>query len=129
MNITDTVSEKMSDVFKPQRGFISVLLTTVMLMRGNANFRNMSRYSGLSEKTFSGQFGEPSDFAESDSIGIQMIVKPDTLMIAAPDCSFIPKSGKDTYGLAEFYNGSRSQSEKGLEISELAAEDVSYNTA
>jgi hypothetical protein len=129
VNITDTISEKMSDVFKPQRGFISVLLTTIMLMRGNVNFRSMSRYSGLSEKTFSRQFRKPSDFAESDSIGIQMIVKPDTLMIAAPDCSFIPKSGKDTYGLAKFYNGSRSQSEKGLEISELAVADVNYNTA
>lgn len=129
MNITDTILEKMSDVFKPQRGFISVLLTSVMLMRGNVNFRNMSRYSGLSEKTFSRQFRKPSDFAEFNSIGIQMIVQPDTLMIAATDCSFIPKSGRDTYGLAKFYNGSRSQSEKGLEISELAVTDVNYNTA
>jgi len=45
MNITDTILEKMSTIFKPQRKFIPVLLTTVMLMLGNVNFRNMSRYS------------------------------------------------------------------------------------
>jgi len=46
----------MSDTFKPQRKFISVLLITIMLMRGNVSFRNMSRYSSLSEKTYSRQF-------------------------------------------------------------------------
>jgi hypothetical protein len=129
VNITDTILEKMSDVFKPQRKFISALLTTIMLMRGSVNFRNMSRYSMLSEKTFSRQFREPFDFAEFNMIGTQMVVKPDTLMIAAMDCSFIPKSGNATYGLGKFYNGSRSLSEKGLEISELAIADIDYNTA
>ncbi len=129
MNITDTISEKMSDVFKPQRKFISVLLTTVMLIRGNVNFRNLSRYSVLSEKTYSGQFGNPSDFAEFDMIGTEMSVTPRTLMIATPDCSFIAGSGSRTYGLGRFYNGSRAEAEKGLEISELAVADVNYNTA
>ncbi|HAO21783.1 MAG TPA: hypothetical protein DCQ37_15750, partial [Desulfobacteraceae bacterium] len=89
MNITDTIFEKMSDIFKPQRKFISVLLTTVMLMRGSVDFRNMSRYSMLSEKTFSRQFGNPSDFAEFNMIGTEMVITPHTLMIAATDCSFI----------------------------------------
>jgi len=40
------------------------------------------------------------------------------------DCSFIPKSGKKTYGLDWFYNGSASRSEKGLEISVIAVVDV-----
>jgi hypothetical protein len=40
------------------------------------------------------------------------------------DCSFISKSGKQTYGLDYFYNGSASKSEKGLEISVIAIVDV-----
>lgn len=44
--------------------------------------------------------------------------------IAAIDCSFVPKSGKTTYGLDWFYNGSASRSEKGLEISVIAVVDV-----
>ncbi len=93
MNIADTISEKMSDVFKPQRKFISVLLTTVMSVRGNVNFRNSSRYSMLCEKTFSRQFGEPSDFAEFNMIGTQMVVKPDTLMICQRDRQHKPLYG------------------------------------
>jgi len=50
-------------------------------------------------------------------------------MIAAPDCSFIIRSGRHTYGLGRFYNGSRAESEKVLEISEIAVVDVIYNTA
>lgn len=119
----------MSNIFKPQRKFISVLLTTIMLMRGRVNFRNMSRYSLLSEKTFSRQFRNPFDFAGFNGIGIEMVVPPHAMMIAIMDCSFIPKSGSHTYGLTKFYNGIRSEAEKGLEISQLAVADVSYNTA
>jgi hypothetical protein len=43
-----------------------------------------------------------------------------TDIIAAIDCSFIAKSGKTTYGLNWFYNGSANRSEKGLEISVIA---------
>ncbi len=99
MLLIDTISEKMSDIFKPQRKFIPVVLTVIMLMRGHVSFRNMSRYSSLCEKTFSGQFGNPSDSAGFNMIGTEMSVTPHTLMIAAPDCSFIPESGRHTYGL------------------------------
>jgi hypothetical protein len=40
------------------------------------------------------------------------------------DCSFIPKSGKASYGLDWFYNGSQSRTQKGLEISVIAVIDV-----
>jgi len=40
------------------------------------------------------------------------------------DCSFIPKSGKATYGLDWFYNGSQSRTQKGLEISVIAVIDL-----
>jgi len=129
VNITDTILEKMSNIFKPQRKFVSVLLTTIMLMRGKVNFRNSSRYSELSEKTFSRQFRNPFDFAQFNSIGTEMSVNPHTTMIGATDCSFITKSGEHTYGLDKFYNGTRSKVEKGLEISHLAVVDVDYNTA
>jgi hypothetical protein len=129
VELINKILEKMSNTFKPQRKFISVLLITIMLMRGNVNFRNMSRYSSLSEKTYSRQFRNPFDFAQFNMIGTEMSVTPETLMIAAMDCSFITKSGSHTYGLGKFYNGSRSEVGKGLEISELAVVDINYNTA
>ena len=45
--------------------------------------------------------------------------------IVAIDCSFIPKSGKETYGIEHFYNGSAGRAEKGLEISVLGV-DTGY---
>jgi len=129
VKLTDTVSEKMSDIFKPQRRFIPVLLTTVMLMRGRVDFRNLSRYGNLSEKTFSLQFRKPSDFAQFNGIGTEMSVRPHTLMIAATDTGFVPESGSHTYGLDKFYNGTHSEIEKGLGISQLAVADVDCNTA
>jgi len=45
-------------------------------------------------------------------------------VIGAMDASFCPKSGKHTYGLDWFYNGSASRSQKGLEISLIAVVDV-----
>jgi hypothetical protein len=49
--------------------------------------------------------------------------------IAAIDCSFVHKSGKETYGLGKFWDGKQGKAEKGLEISTLAVVDVDYNTA
>src|SRR5262249_49830083 len=45
------------------------------------------------------------------------------------DASFIPKSGKKTYGLDKFYNSVVSRPERGLEISALAVIDVTQKGA
>jgi hypothetical protein len=45
------------------------------------------------------------------------------------DASFVPKSGKKTYGLDRFWNGTHSRTEKGLEISALAWLDITGNCA
>ena len=44
--------------------------------------------------------------------------------VAVIDASFVPKSGKATYGLDRFYNGKASRAERGLEISMIAVVDV-----
>ena len=50
-------------------------------------------------------------------------------MISAQDASFIPKSGKQTFGLGHFFNGCTSRAERGLEISTLAVVDVTRRCA
>jgi hypothetical protein len=116
VNITDTISEKKSNVFNPQRKFIAVLPTAIMLMRGRINSGNSGCYSELSGKTFSRQFRTPSDFTQFNGIG--MSIKPHTSVIAAPDCSFVPTHIRTCRILQ------RNEAEKGLEISELAAANV-----
>jgi len=57
------------------------------------------------------------------------ISNSENTLVVAIDCSFISKSGKQTYGLDKFSNGKQGKAEKGLEISSLAIVDVDYNTA
>jgi hypothetical protein len=100
------------------------LFPTILLLCGKVNFTNLSRYSELSEKTYRRQYSQPFAFVEANRHLIDRSVSEISEVIAATDCSFIAKSGKQTYGLDWFYNGSASRSEKGLEISVIAVIDV-----
>jgi hypothetical protein len=127
-NFITKILEKMSDVTKPQKKFLVTLFLTVLLMRGKVNFRNLSRYSALNEKTYSRQFRNSFDFADFNARLIEESVLSQHEKIGVMDCSYIPKSGKQTYGLGFFYDSSHDQAAKGLEISNLGVIDVTDNT-
>ena len=129
MSLIDTVLQQMSTVLKPQRTFLIVVLTTLMYLPGKANFRNLSRYSELHEKTYSRGFRRSFDFIELNRLSLADVVTGGSTFAVAIDASFIPKSGPCTYGLDYFYNGTQGRAEKGLEISTLALVDIDYNTA
>jgi hypothetical protein len=61
------------------------------------------------------------DVVPNDSTGMS---RKGATVIGGINCSLIPKSGKATYRLDWFYNGSASRSQKGLEISVIAVIDV-----
>jgi hypothetical protein len=100
-----------------------------MYLPGKANFRNLSRYSALHEKTYSRGFRRSFDFVEFNRLSLADVVTGGSTFAVAIDASFIPKSGQCTYGLDYFYNGTQGRAEKGLEISTLALVDIDYNTA
>lgn len=129
MPIIETVLHQMSSVSTPQRKFMTVLLMTWMCLRGKVNYRNLSRYSEVNEKTYSRWFRRDFDFIEFNRLSLASLLRGDNTLIAALDCSFSNKSGKHTYGLDKCYNSKHSKPEKGLEISTLAVVDVEYNTA
>ena len=119
----------MSNLSKPQRKFILMLLPLLMCLRGRANFRNLSRYSDCHEKTFSRWYRREFDFAEFNRLSLLPLSEGETTLIAAADCSFVPKSGRHTEELGKFYNGVTGKAEKGLEISTLAIVCITENTA
>lgn len=129
MSIVKAVLQKMSSVKKPQRTFLVILLTTLMYIPGKANFRNLSRYSNLHEKTYARGFCRNFDFVQFNQLSLADLVTNGHLWVIAIDCSFSPKSGQHTYGLDHFYNSQHGRAEKGLELSTLALVDVDYNTA
>lgn len=93
-------------------------------MCGKTTFTNMSRYSQMSEKTYRRQYSQSFCFMRLNGELIKEAIPKQRTQIGGMDCSFLAKSGKATYGLDWFYNGSASRSEKGLEISVIAVIDV-----
>ncbi len=115
------------------------MFTTILIARGKINFRNLSRYSHYSERTYTRQFDKSFNFMAFNRAIINECIDQDSdqdsdqdpasAHILALDASFIPKSGKKTYGLDHFWNGCQSKKEKGLEICGVALIDVDKNTA
>jgi len=128
-SIVKTALAAMSSINKPQRRFILGLLTVLTVFQGRANFRNMSRYSDMSEKCFSRWYGQPFDFKGFNSHLLEQNLPSDTCFIAAIDASFITKSGHHTEGLGHFYNGCAGKAEQGLEASLLSLVDLKSQTA
>ena len=98
---------------------------TLFVVCGKANFTNLSRYGEYSERTYRRQYQKSVDFIPFHAQTIAAAIEPSREQIAAIDCSFISKSGKQTWGVDNFYNGSISKSQKGLEISVISVVDVS----
>ena len=114
---------------KVQQKFLSILFSTIIVMCGKVNFRNLSRYSEISERTYRRQFARSYNFIEGNAEIIKIAILPTSRQIIATDCSFIKKSGKGTYGIEYFYNGSAGKAEKGLEIAVIAVVDVDSKQA
>ncbi len=83
----NNILEQMSGVGQPQNKFLVMLFLTMLLMRGKVNFRNLSRYSDLSEKTYSRQFRHTFDFADFNERLIEETVPSHHEKIGAMDCS------------------------------------------
>ena len=128
MQLIETILQQMSSVAKPQRKFMSILLTALTYLPGRVNFRNLGRYTHLNEKTFSRWFRRPFNFVEFNLLSLNALLDNGE-WVAALDASFSPKSGRSSYGLDWFWDGSRGQAEHGLELSLLALVDVTRNTA
>ena len=126
--VTDTLNQ-LPGLAKPQRKFMAALLATILALRGRVNYRNLARYGDYSERTYSRQFQRPFPWLEYHAKTIRSALPEAHELIAAQDASFIPKSGKKTYGLGKFYNGCASRPERGLEISALAVVDVTQKGA
>ncbi len=127
--IVKTALDAMSTVKKPQKIFISLLLSVLIVVQGKANFRNMSRYSSISEKRFSRWYRRSFDFFNLNTLMLSDVISKARELIAALDASFMTKSGKRTAGLGMFWRGCNSRSEQGLELSLLSVIDLQSNTA
>ena len=129
MRLLPSVLLTLSETKKPQRKFVAHLLGLLLMLPGHATFRNLSRYSHYHERTFARWYERPFAWASLNKSAITDRIPPEHEQALAMDASFVPKSGKQTYGLDRFWNGCHSRAEKGLELSTVAWLDITANCA
>ena len=129
MTIVKTILQQLPAVRQPQAKFLAVLFATILALRGHVNVRNLSRYCDYSERTLARQFRAAFDWVRFHHVTCQQVVTATDVWIAAQDASFLPKSGKRTFGLGSFFNGCASRPERGLEISSVALINVTQRYA
>ena len=129
MRLLQSVLTRLKQTKAPQRKFVTHLFGLLLMLPGRATFRNMSRYSPYHERTFARWYDTNLDWVALNKAAIIEIVPADHEQALIIDASFVSKSGKHTYGLDRFWNGSHSRAEKGLEISALAWLDLTEKCA
>ncbi len=129
MRLLQSVMAGMKQIKKPQQKFLMHFMGLLLMIPGHVTFRNLSRYSHYEEKSFSRWYARDFDFVSLNKAAITEVISSEHEQALVMDASFVPKSGKTTYGLDHFWNGSHSRVEKGLEISALAWLDVTGNCA
>ena len=129
MTIVHDILQQMPGLGQPQRKFLATLFVTILVLRGRVTFRNLSRYCDYSERTIARQFRKPFDWPDFHQRVLMTALDPRSELVSAHDASFLPQSGKQTFGLGHFFNGCASRAERGLEISTLAVVDVTRRCA
>ncbi len=118
-NVLDRIFDKMTDINKWQRDFLTLLFTTIFALQGRVNFTNLARYSVAFEQTFRRNFAKDFDWLAFNGALIEQVVEAPQRCLGVFDCSFVRKSGKKTYGLDRFWSSGDDAVRRGLEISLL----------
>lgn len=129
MTVVAQILDRLSNISKPQRKFLLTLFMTMLVTRGRRTFLNLSRHSSVDEKTYRRHFRKTFSFAAFNQLSIAQAVPAQHTQLFAQDTSFSAKSGKHTYGLDKFSNGTASTVERGLEVSVISIVALEANQA
>ena len=120
-------NEAFSSLNKARKDFILSVLWHILSIKGKINFKQLGRFSPYGEQTHRIHFDQEFDFLSFNKLLCEQII--DKHRILAFDPSYIPKSGKHTYGRGRFWSGSAKAAKWGLDICGFAVIDVENNTA
>jgi hypothetical protein len=126
--ITNTLSgiEVFEALKECRKKFIINALMCFSAIKGKINFLQMQRFSQKCEQYFRINFENKFNY---QAFNMTMIKQKVSECIIAFDPSYIPKSGKKTYGLGSYWSGCAGAVKRGLEICGFAAVDIARNTA
>lgn len=123
--ILGTIFAEMGHKSKWMQTFLREYFVLIFSIQGRVNFENLSRFSRFSECRFRRNFRKSFDWLGFNATLIRKWGHTDEgIQIAVVDCSYIPKSGKNTYGIDHFWSGVANATKRGLEISVLGIIDV-----
>ena len=122
--VVSTIFRKMADIYNYrvdawQRRFMGELFKAVFSVRGRVNFTNLARFSRLHEQTFRRHFKKAFQWVWFNLIVFRLRWHPEEPIIGVFDCTFLPKSGTETWGLDQFFSSLAGKPRKGLEASVL----------
>lgn len=122
--VVSTMFRKMADIYNCQVGFwqrqfLQELFKAVFALRGRVNFTNLARFSPLHEQTFRRHFEKAFRWVWFNLTVFRLRHHPEEMIIGVFDCSFLPKSGTETWGLDQFFSSLAGRPKQGLEVSVL----------
>jgi hypothetical protein len=122
--VVTTIFRKMAETYNCQVGFwkrrfLKELFEAVLALRGRVNFKNLARFSPLHEQTFRRHFQKAFQWVWFNLTVCHLRRHRKEPVIGVFDCSFLPKSGTETWGLDRFFSSLAGRSKKGLEVSVL----------
>jgi len=127
IDLAGTTIQQLSLLTKPQFKFFVWLIKRWWMLPVRYNFLTLSRYGGYSDRAIRQQFAKPLPFVELFDALYRPLQQKECIL--AFDPTFVPKSGKQTPGLYQFWNGSDRRAQKGLEAGVLALIDVEDHMA
>jgi hypothetical protein len=110
-----------------RKNFVINVFLCFLSIKGKINFLQLSRFSNSCEQYFRNQFENRFNF---EKFNLSLISSLDIEeSVIAFDPSYIPKSGKQTFGLGNYWSGCAKKAKWGLDICGFAVVDVNRNTA
>ena len=124
------IFKKLTGTSKWQLDFFIEVFNLIYSIQGRFNFQNLTRYSDLNESTFRRNFQKFFDWLDFNFEMLQLTsLNFQGEVIAAFDCSYIPKSGSKTFGIDRFWSGCMNRAVKGLELTLVCLIDVNTKKA
>ena len=119
--------DSFSTLKRTRKHFILNVLLCFLSIKGKINFLQLSRFSSFCEQFFRIHFENRFNFKCFNLSLVSTLEIKES--IVAFDPSYIPKSGKQTFGLGRYWSGCSKQAKWGLDICGFALVDVFRNTA
>ena len=88
MEIITRILDKMTEIKRSVKSFVNKALNGILATQGKVNFKNMSRYCDINEKTISRNYKKENlvDITKMNEIGINEIYKEENKNMFAVDC-------------------------------------------